>query len=51
MKEAQTPIVKIGTQLSIGKVIAIENDHVVVDTHVDVFKFSFFEIEAYVDAE
>jgi hypothetical protein len=51
MKEAQTPICKRGTRLSIGKVHAIKNDHVEIATPRGVVSFSFSEIEELIDAE
>jgi len=45
LSKAQKPTVGIGTQLPAGKVVAIKNDHVLLDTKKGIQKFSFSEIE------
>jgi len=47
-QQEQKPIVGIGTQLPIGKVVAIKNDHVIVENEGRSEEYSFFEIEVLV---
>jgi hypothetical protein len=48
MSEAQKPVVAIGTEFAAGKVKAINNDHVLIDTSEGVKKFSFPQVERFV---
>ena len=48
MSEAQKPVVSIGTEFAAGKVKAINNDHVLIDTSEGVKKFSFSQAERFV---
>ncbi len=48
MSKAQKPIVAIGTELAAGKVKAINNDHVLIETPEGVKKFSFTQVERFV---
>ena len=41
MNNIQEPIVKVGTVLVLGKVVAIKNDHVLVHSDTGVQKFTF----------
>ena len=43
------PICGIGTEFPAGKVIAIKNDHVLLDTENGVKKFSFSQIERFIN--
>jgi hypothetical protein len=45
MNNIQEPIVKVGTVLVFGKVVAIKNDHVLVHSNTGVQKFTFGQIE------
>ena len=47
MSNAQKPIVAVGTKLAAGKVKAINNDHVLLDTKEGVKQFSFSQIERF----
>ena len=47
MNNIQEPIVKVGTVLVFGKVIAIKNDHVLVDSNGSVQRFTFSQIEGF----
>ena len=47
MSSSQKPIVAIGTKLAAGTVKAINNDHVLIDTHEGVKKFSFSQVERF----
>jgi hypothetical protein len=48
MSNAQRVLVKIGTQLSIGVVVAIKHDHVLVQTDEQgVQRFSFTQVEGF----
>ncbi len=52
MSNAQKPIVAIGTELAAGKVKAIKNDHVLLETPSEgVKKFSFSQIERFIYVE
>ena len=48
MSNSQKPIVAIGTELAAGKVKAIKNDHVLLDTKEGVKKFTFSQIERFI---
>jgi len=48
LSEAQKPIVAIGTEFAAGKVKAINNDHVLIDTANGVKKFSFSQVERFI---
>ena len=48
MSNSQKPNVAIGTQLAAGKVKAINNDHVLLDTKDGVKQFSFSQIERFI---
>ena len=45
----QEPIVAIGTEFAAGKVTAIKKDHVLLDTEDGVKKFSFSQIERFIN--
>ena len=47
MSKSQKPIVAIGTELAAGKVVAINNDHVLIDTAEGVKQFSFSQVERF----
>ena len=47
MSNAQKPIVAVGTKLAAGKVKAINNDHVLLDTKDGVKQFTFSQIERF----
>ena len=47
----QTPIVGIGSQTPAGIVVAIKNDHVLVDTKEGVKSFTFSQIERFQNDE
>ena len=49
MSNAQKPIVAVGTKLAAGKVKAINNDHVLIDTQEGVKKFSLQQVERFVN--
>jgi len=44
----QTPIVKIGTEFPAGTVVAIEKNHVLLETPEGVKEFSFDQIEKFI---
>lgn len=45
------PVVGIGTQLPAGKVVAIVNDGVLIDTNEGIKKFSFTQVERFIHDE
>ena len=47
MSKAQTPLCRIGTEFPAGKVVAINNDHVLIDTADGVKRFTFSQIERF----
>ena len=47
MSKSQTPICRVGTELPAGTVVAINNDHVLLDTAEGVKQFSFSQIERF----
>ena len=49
MSEAQKPVVAIGTKFAAGKVKAINNDHVLLDTAEGVKSFTFSQIERFIN--
>ena len=51
MSNSQKPIVAIGTELAAGKVKAIKNEHVLLDTKEGVKKFTFSQIERFIYVE
>ena len=52
MSNAQKPIVGIGTKLPAGTVVAIKNDHVLLETPSEGVKsFSFSQIERFIYVE
>tara|TARA_B100000131_G_C17550046_1_gene382208 strand:+ start:261 stop:437 length:177 start_codon:yes stop_codon:yes gene_type:complete len=49
MSKAQTPLCRVGTEFPAGKVKAINNDHVLLETTTGVVKkFSFTQIERFI---
>jgi len=44
----QKPIVAVGTELAVGTVRAINNDHVLIDTAEGVKQFSFSQVERFI---
>ena len=48
MSNTQKPVVAIGTKLAAGTVKAINNDHVLIDTHEGVKSFSFSQVERFI---
>ncbi len=51
MSKVQTPICRVGTQFPAGTVVAIKNDHVLIDTQEGVKQFSFSQVERFIHAE
>tara|TARA_B100001123_G_scaffold412086_1_gene508952 strand:+ start:750 stop:923 length:174 start_codon:yes stop_codon:yes gene_type:complete len=51
MSNSQQPIVGIGTVFPAGTVEAINNDHVLLKTSQGVKKFSFTQIERFIDEQ
>ena len=52
MSNAQKPIVGIGTKLPAGKVVAIKNDHVLLETpNEGVKSFTFSQVERFINVE
>ncbi len=51
MSDIQKPIVGIGTKLPAGTVVAIKNDHVLIDTAEGVKQFSFSQVERFINVE
>ncbi len=47
MSNTQKPIVAVGTEFAAGKVVAINNDHVLIDTAEGVKSFSFSQVERF----
>ena len=47
MSNTQKPIVAVGTEFAAGKVVAINNDHVLIDTTEGVKQFSFSQVERF----
>jgi hypothetical protein len=51
MSNEQKPIVGIGHEFPAGKVVAINNDHVLLETVEGLKKFSFTQIERFIHDE
>ena len=51
MSNEQKPIVGIGTVFPAGTVKAINNDHVLLETSEGVKKFTFSQIERFINVE
>ena len=47
MSKAQTPMCRVGTEFPAGTVVAINNDHVLIDTAEGVKSFSFSQVERF----
>jgi len=47
MSKEATPICRVGTKFPAGTVVAINNDHVLLDTAEGVKQFSFSQIERF----
>ena len=47
MSKSQKPICGIGTEFPAGKVVAIKNDHVLIDTAEGIKEFSFSQVERF----
>lgn len=47
MSDTKKPIVGIGTKFPAGTVVAIKNDHVLIDTTEGVKQFSFSQVERF----
>ena len=47
MSKAQEPMCRVGTEFPAGTVVAINNDHVLIDTADGVKQFSFSQIERF----
>jgi ribosomal protein L27 len=47
MSKAQEPMCRVGTEFPAGKVVAINNDHVLIDTADGVKQFSFSQVERF----
>ena len=48
MKSSQEPIVAVGTEFAAGKVVAIKNNGVLLDTAEGVKQFSFSQVERFI---
>lgn len=51
MKSSQEPIVAVGTEFAAGKVVAIKNNGVLLDTAEGVKLFSFSQVEGFINVE
>tara|TARA_Y100001936_G_scaffold6699_1_gene5883 strand:- start:1653 stop:1826 length:174 start_codon:yes stop_codon:yes gene_type:complete len=51
MSKEATPICRVGTEFPAGKVVAINNDHVLIDTQEGVKQFSFSQVERFIHVE
>lgn len=51
MKSSQEPIVAVGTEFAAGKVVAIKNNGVLLDTAEGVKLFSFSQVERFINVE
>ena len=49
--KSQEPIIRVGTELACGKVVAILKDGVKVETPAGVHTFSFSEVEELIDVD
>jgi len=47
MSKAQEPMCRVGTEFPAGTVVAINNDHVLIDTTEGVKQFSFSQVERF----
>ena len=47
MSKAQEPMCRVGTEFPAGTVVAINNDHVLIDTADGVKQFSFSQVERF----
>ena len=47
MSKAQEPMCRVGTEFPAGTVVAINNDHVLIDTADGVKRFSFSQVERF----
>ena len=47
MSKAQEPMCRVGTEFPAGTVVAINNDHVLIDTAEGVKSFSFSQVERF----
>ena len=47
MSKAQEPMCRVGTKFPAGTVVAINNDHVLIDTTEGVKQFSFSQVERF----
>ena len=47
MSKVKQPICRVGTEFPAGKVVAINNDHVLIDTTEGVKQFSFSQVERF----
>lgn len=47
MSKSQEPLVRVGAEFPHGKVVAIKNDHVLIDTKEGIKKFSFSQVEGF----
>ena len=47
MSKAQEPMCRVGTEFLAGTVVAINNDHVLIDTADGVKQFSFSQVERF----
>jgi hypothetical protein len=50
-KEAQKPIVAVGTKFAVGTVTAIHSNKVSIDTAEGVKEFSFSQVEGFINDE
>tara|TARA_Y100000114_G_scaffold6269_1_gene5064 strand:+ start:117 stop:290 length:174 start_codon:yes stop_codon:yes gene_type:complete len=51
MSKAQKPICRVGTEFPAGTVVAIKNNGVLIDTAEGVKKFSFSQVERFINVE
>ena len=51
MSKAQKPICRVGTKFPAGTVVAIKNNGVLIDTAEGVKKFSFSQVERFINVE
>lgn len=51
MSNSQKPIVAVGTEFAAGKVVAIKNNGVSIDTAEGVKQFSFSQVEGFINDE
>ena len=48
MSKVEQPICRVGTEFPAGTVVAINNDHVLIDTTEGVKQFSFSQVKGFV---